>query len=112
ILAAIQPVSASGSYGLVGFSPYLKLPPIAYEADGPDEVRRRVRDPAPPGVLWPVGLPPLPEPPADRVRGRRPRRGAAPGPGPRPPRGRRGEGLHGELREASHPLRRALGCAH
>jgi imidazolonepropionase-like amidohydrolase len=44
ILAAIQPVSASGSYGLVGFSPYLKLPPIAYEADGPAEVRRRVRD--------------------------------------------------------------------
>jgi len=44
ILAAIQPVSASGSYGLVGFSPYVKLPSIAYEADGPSEVRRRVRD--------------------------------------------------------------------
>ncbi len=44
ILAAIQPVSASGSYGLVGFSPYLKLPTIAYEADGPTEVRRRVRE--------------------------------------------------------------------
>jgi imidazolonepropionase-like amidohydrolase len=44
ILAAIQPVSASGSYGLVGFSPYLKLPAIAAEADGPTEVRRRVRE--------------------------------------------------------------------
>jgi imidazolonepropionase-like amidohydrolase len=44
ILAAIQPVSASGSYGLVGFSPYLKLPTIAYEADGPAEVRRRIRE--------------------------------------------------------------------
>jgi imidazolonepropionase-like amidohydrolase len=44
VLAAIQPVSASGSYGLVGFSPYLKLPTIAYEADGPTDVRRRVRE--------------------------------------------------------------------
>src|SRR5262245_57921836 len=35
ILAAIQPVTATGSYGLVGYSPYVKLPPIAYEADGP-----------------------------------------------------------------------------
>jgi imidazolonepropionase-like amidohydrolase len=43
ILAAIQPVTATGSYGLVGYSPYLKLPPIAYEADGPAGVRVQVR---------------------------------------------------------------------
>jgi imidazolonepropionase-like amidohydrolase len=43
ILAAIQPVSATGSYGLVGYSPYLKLPTIAYEADGPAGVRAQVR---------------------------------------------------------------------
>ncbi len=44
ILAAIQPVTATGAYGLVGFSPYAKLPSISYEADGPVEVRRRVRE--------------------------------------------------------------------
>ena len=43
ILAAIQPVTATGSYGLVGYSPYAKLPSIAYEADGPSAVRRQVR---------------------------------------------------------------------
>jgi imidazolonepropionase-like amidohydrolase len=43
ILAAIQPVTATGAYGLVGYSPYLKLPPISYEADGPVAVRRQVR---------------------------------------------------------------------
>jgi imidazolonepropionase-like amidohydrolase len=44
ILAAIQPVTATGAYGLVGFSPYAKLPTTAYEADGPVEVRRQVRN--------------------------------------------------------------------
>jgi len=43
ILAAIQPVTATGAYGLVGYSPYLKLPPISYEADGPTGVRAQVR---------------------------------------------------------------------
>jgi imidazolonepropionase-like amidohydrolase len=43
ILAAIQPVTATGSYGLTGFSPYATLPSISYEADGPAEVRRQVR---------------------------------------------------------------------
>jgi imidazolonepropionase-like amidohydrolase len=43
ILAAIQPVTATGAYGIVGFSPFAKLPRIAYEADGPTDVRRQVR---------------------------------------------------------------------
>ncbi len=43
ILAAIQPVTATGAYGLVGYSPYAKLPAISYEADGPAAVRRQVR---------------------------------------------------------------------
>ncbi len=43
IQAAIQPVTATGAYGLVGFSPYLRLPSSSYEADGPFEVRRQVR---------------------------------------------------------------------
>jgi len=43
ILAAIQPVTATGAYGLVGYSPYAKLPTIAYEADGPAAARRQVR---------------------------------------------------------------------
>ncbi len=43
ILAAIQPVTATGAYGLVGFQPAAKLPRISYEADGPVEVRRQVR---------------------------------------------------------------------
>jgi imidazolonepropionase-like amidohydrolase len=43
ILAAIQPVTATGAYGLVGYTPYSRFPPIAREADGPSEVRRQVR---------------------------------------------------------------------
>ena len=43
VLAAIQPVTATGAYGLVGFSPYVKLPTLAYEADGPTGVRAQVR---------------------------------------------------------------------
>lgn len=43
ILAAIQPVTPTGAYRLVGYSPYLSAPPIAYAADGPHEVRRQVR---------------------------------------------------------------------
>jgi imidazolonepropionase-like amidohydrolase len=43
ILAAIQPLTASGAYGLVGYSPYLKLPALSYEADGPAAVRGQVR---------------------------------------------------------------------
>ncbi|MFQ6112911.1 MAG: amidohydrolase family protein [bacterium] len=43
ILAAIQPVSATGSYAMVGFSPYHQFPSISYEADGPTEIRQQVR---------------------------------------------------------------------
>ena len=43
ILAAIQPVTATGSYGLTGYSPHVALPSISYEADGPIDVRRQVR---------------------------------------------------------------------
>lgn len=43
ILAAIQPVTSTGSYRLVGYSPYYILPPISYPADGPSEVRKQVR---------------------------------------------------------------------
>lgn len=43
ILAAIMPVSPTGAYRLVGYSPYLATPPIAYAGDGPAEVRRQVR---------------------------------------------------------------------
>ncbi len=43
ILAAIQPVTSTGAYGLVGYSPLAVLPAISYEADGPADVRRQVR---------------------------------------------------------------------
>jgi imidazolonepropionase-like amidohydrolase len=43
IVASIQPVTATGAYALLGFSPYISLPKIAYEGDGPYEMRRRVR---------------------------------------------------------------------
>ncbi len=36
-------MTATGAYGLVGYSPYAKLPAISYEADGPAAVRRQVR---------------------------------------------------------------------
>lgn len=40
---AIQPVSGTGGYSLVGFSPYVSVPNISYEADGPAEIRKQVR---------------------------------------------------------------------
>ncbi|HLX12506.1 MAG TPA: amidohydrolase family protein, partial [Bacteroidota bacterium] len=43
ILAAIQPVTATGAYGLVGYSPYETLPHLSYEADGSSEIRKQVR---------------------------------------------------------------------
>ncbi len=43
ILASIMPVGSTGSYHLVGFSPYLIVPPLSYEADGPDAMRKQVR---------------------------------------------------------------------
>lgn len=43
ILAAIQPVTPTGAYRLVGYSPYNQTPPISYAADGPSEVRKQVR---------------------------------------------------------------------
>ncbi|HEX8098224.1 MAG TPA: amidohydrolase family protein [Pyrinomonadaceae bacterium] len=43
IIAAIRPVTSTGGYRLVGYSPYNTLPPIASAADGPSEVRKEVR---------------------------------------------------------------------
>jgi imidazolonepropionase-like amidohydrolase len=43
IVAAIRPVTATGGYRLVGYSPYNTLPPISSAADGPAEVRKEVR---------------------------------------------------------------------
>lgn len=43
IVAAIRPVTATGAYGLVGYSPYLSLPPLSESADGPVEARKAVR---------------------------------------------------------------------
>jgi imidazolonepropionase-like amidohydrolase len=43
IQVSIQPVSGTGSYNLVGFSPYFRVPNISYEADGPSEIRKQVR---------------------------------------------------------------------
>lgn len=43
ILAAIQPVTASGSYALVGYSPNFQIPALSLEADGPTEIRKQVR---------------------------------------------------------------------
>jgi imidazolonepropionase-like amidohydrolase len=43
IVAAIRPVTATGAYGLVGYSPYLTLPPLSQAADGVPEVRKAVR---------------------------------------------------------------------
>jgi len=43
ILAAIQPVTATGSYQLVGYNPYATLPPLSHEADGEAEIRKQVR---------------------------------------------------------------------
>ena len=43
ILTAIQPVVPTGGYRMVGYSPYLDTPPLAYTFDGVDEARRQVR---------------------------------------------------------------------
>ena len=43
ILAAIRPVTATGAYRLVGYSPYVPMPAISSAADGVTEVRREVR---------------------------------------------------------------------
>ncbi|HEY8591308.1 MAG TPA: amidohydrolase family protein [Sphingomicrobium sp.] len=43
IVAAIRPVTATGAYGLVGYSPYVTLPPLSQSADGPTEVRKAIR---------------------------------------------------------------------
>jgi imidazolonepropionase-like amidohydrolase len=43
ILAAIRPVTATGAYRLVGYSPYNPMPPISSVADGVADVRREVR---------------------------------------------------------------------
>jgi imidazolonepropionase-like amidohydrolase len=43
IFASIMPVGSTGSYDLIGFSPYITLPPLSYKADGPDEMRTQVR---------------------------------------------------------------------
>jgi imidazolonepropionase-like amidohydrolase len=43
ILASIMPVGSTGSYGLLGFSPYVTTPPLSYEADGPGGLQKQVR---------------------------------------------------------------------
>jgi imidazolonepropionase-like amidohydrolase len=43
VLAAIRPVTATGAYRLVGYSPYNPMPAISSAADGPAEVRKEVR---------------------------------------------------------------------
>ena len=43
ILAAITPVTSTGSYRLTGYSPYATMPAISAPADGVAEVRRAVR---------------------------------------------------------------------
>lgn len=43
VLASIMPVGSTGSYHLVGFSPYVMVPPLSYEVDGPDAMRKQVR---------------------------------------------------------------------
>lgn len=43
IVAAIRPVTSTGAYRLVGYSPYHPPPPISSVADGPSEVRKQVR---------------------------------------------------------------------
>lgn len=43
MLVSIQPVVTTGAYALVGYAPATVTPPIAYEADGPAEIRKQVR---------------------------------------------------------------------
>lgn len=43
ILTAIQPITSTGAYRLVGYSPYLDTPSLSYAADGVAEVRKQVR---------------------------------------------------------------------
>ncbi len=43
ILASIRPITATGSYQLVGYSPYATLPSLSYEADGNAEILKQVR---------------------------------------------------------------------
>jgi len=43
ILTAIRPITATGAYRLVGYSPYLDTPPLSSSADGVAEVRKAVR---------------------------------------------------------------------
>jgi len=43
ILAAITPVTSTGSYRLTGYSPYNRMPAISSSADGVGDVRRAVR---------------------------------------------------------------------
>lgn len=43
IVAAIRPVTATGAYRLVGYSPYLQTPALSSAADGVGEVRKEVR---------------------------------------------------------------------
>ena len=39
----IRPITPTGSYQLVGYSPYATLPSLSYEADGATEIRKQVR---------------------------------------------------------------------
>jgi imidazolonepropionase-like amidohydrolase len=44
ILASIRPITATGAYQLVGYSPYMTLPSLSYEADGHAEILKQVRN--------------------------------------------------------------------
>jgi imidazolonepropionase-like amidohydrolase len=43
ILAAIQPITASGAYEVTGYSPSVKVPAISFTADGTSEIVKQVR---------------------------------------------------------------------
>ena len=43
VLAAIRPVTSTGSYRLTGYAPHVATPPLSSAADGVGEVRKEVR---------------------------------------------------------------------
>jgi imidazolonepropionase-like amidohydrolase len=43
VIAAIRPVTSTGSYRMTGYSPHVVMPPISSAADGVGEVRKEVR---------------------------------------------------------------------
>ena len=43
MLVSNLPITPTGGYDLVGYSPYFEPPPISWHADGPNEMRKMVR---------------------------------------------------------------------